>query len=254
MDVAAPRIPVSPFAADQLYRSTDLSHFEFSTTAELQPIDGLVGQTQARDAIRFGTHTGKGGVNLFVIGPSGARMQEAVKAVLAEEARSRPSPSGWVYVNNFADPELPIAIELPAGRARKFQDTMHKLIDDFKSAVPAVFQSEDHQTRRGAIDEAFQKRQARRFRLYAIRPREKISLSCGRRLDLRSRRRKTDRWFLPTNSTRGPKLSAARFKLLLRPWKRTLNTSFTRFRKWRSEGATKHANSIGKLRSTRSVI
>jgi hypothetical protein len=37
---------------------------------------------------------------------------------------------------------------------------MHKLIDDLKTAVPAVFQSEDYQTRREAIDESFQKKQA----------------------------------------------------------------------------------------------
>jgi predicted ATP-dependent protease len=154
---------VRPLQACQLYRPTDLSHLTFSTTAELQPIDGLVGQTRPLEAIRFGTHAERAGFNLFVIGPNGARMQDAVKAVLAEEARSRPSASDWVYVNNFADAERPIAIELPAGRARKFQETIHKLIDDLKSAVPAVFQSEDYQTRRGAIDEAFQKKQGEAF-------------------------------------------------------------------------------------------
>jgi predicted ATP-dependent protease len=159
MDVAAPVSPVRQLRADQLYRATDLSRLEFTTSAELESIDGLVGQTRALEAIRFGTHADKAGFNLFVIGPNGARMQDAVKAVLADEARSRPSASDWVYVNNFADAERPIAIELPAGRARKFQDTMHKLIDDLKSALPAVFQSEDYQTRRGAIDEAFQKKQ-----------------------------------------------------------------------------------------------
>src|SRR3974377_2071085 len=95
-----------------LYRPTDLSHLTFSTTAELQPIDGLVGQTRALEAIRFGTHAERAGFNLFVIGPNGAHMLDAVKAVLAEEALSRPSASDWVYVNNFADGERPVAIEL----------------------------------------------------------------------------------------------------------------------------------------------
>jgi predicted ATP-dependent protease len=148
---------------DQLYRATDLSNLQFSTTAELQPIDGLVGQGRALEAIRFGTQVDKAGFNLFVIGPNGARMQDAVKAVLAEEARTKPSPSDWVYVNNFTDADKPIALELPAGRARNFQEAMHKLIDDLKSALPAVFQSEDYQTRRSAIDEAFQKKQGEAF-------------------------------------------------------------------------------------------
>ena len=133
------------------------------TTAELEPIDGMVGQARALEAIRFGTQVGKAGFNLFVIGPNGARMQDAVKALLAEDARGKPSPSDWVYVNNFIDAERPIAIELPPGRARTFHDAMHKLIDDLKSALPAVFQSEDYQTRRGAIDELFQKKQGEAF-------------------------------------------------------------------------------------------
>jgi lon-related putative ATP-dependent protease len=154
---------VKPLAAERLYRYTDLSSLAFLTTAELQPIDGLVGQARAVEAIRFGTQVGKAGFNLFVIGPNGARMQDAVKAMLAAEVAGKPGPSDWVYVHNFIDADRPIAIELPSGRARDFHDAMHKLIDDLKSALPAVFQSEDFQTRQGSIDESFQKRQSEAF-------------------------------------------------------------------------------------------
>jgi lon-related putative ATP-dependent protease len=159
----APAVKLHALACDKLYRSTDLSKLPFKTTAELEPIDGLVGQPRASEAIKFGTKIDKAGFNLFVIGPNGARMQDAVKAVLEQEARASPSPSDWVYVNNFADTDRPIAIELPSKRARSFQSAMHKLIDDLKTALPAVFQSEDYQTRRGAIDESFQKRQGEAF-------------------------------------------------------------------------------------------
>ena len=150
---SAGEIAVGPLGGDELYRPTNLSDLSFSTTADLQPIDGLVGQTRALEAIQFGTKVERAGFNLFVIGPNGARMQDAVKAVLIEGARRKPIPSDWVYVNNFADPDRPIAMELPGGRARTFHEAMRKLIDDLKAALPAVFQSEDYQTRRGAIDE-----------------------------------------------------------------------------------------------------
>jgi len=154
---------VRPLEAGKLHRATDLSSLSFATTADLPPIDGLVGQTRAFEAIQFGTRVDKAGFNLFVVGPTGARMQDAVKALLADEARTRPGPSDWVYVNNFADPDRPVAIELPTGRARKFHDAMHKLIDDLSAALPAVFQSEDYQTRRGAIDDSFQRRHGEAF-------------------------------------------------------------------------------------------
>lgn len=163
MNAGTAETTVRPLAAEQLYRPADLSGLPFSTTAELQPIDGLVGQAHAVEAIRFGTQVGKAGFNLFVIGPNGARMQDAVKAMLAAEAAGKPGPSDWAYVHNFANPDKPVAIELPAGRAHDFHNAMHKLIDDLKSALPAVFQSEDYQTRQAAIDESFQKRQGEAF-------------------------------------------------------------------------------------------
>jgi lon-related putative ATP-dependent protease len=155
--------PIAALPADRLYRSADLSGLSFASTAELVPIDGLVGQQRALGAINLGTRIDKPGFNLFVIGPNGARMQEAVRVVLEEEAHARPAASDWVYVNNFVDADKPIAIELPAGRARRFAGAMHQLIDDLKSALPAVFQGEDYQTRRSAIDESFQKKQTDAF-------------------------------------------------------------------------------------------
>ena len=100
---------------------------------------------------------------MFVIGPSGMRAQSAVEPVLQEAAGERRRPSDWVYVNNFVDPHKPVAIELPAGRAGEFRDGMRALIDDLKTAVPSVFESEDYQTRRGAIDQAFQSKQGEAF-------------------------------------------------------------------------------------------
>lgn len=154
---------VQPLPVANLYRATDLSRLKFATTAELLPIDGLVGQERALEAIRFGTRVGQAGFNLFVIGPNGAHMQDAVKALLAEDSRGKPRPPDWVYVHNFKDADRPVALELPPGRAPEFHKAMHKLIDDLKAALPAVFQSEDYQTRRGAIDDRFQKMQAEAF-------------------------------------------------------------------------------------------
>ena len=162
-EVRGTKSVVRPLSADQLYRACDLSRLAFASTAELEPIDGMIGQARALEAVEFGTKIDRAGFNLFVIGGTGVGMRDAVKAILAEEARMRPGPSDWVYVNNFAKPDRPIAIELPSGRATGFKEAMHKLIEDLKTAAPAAFQSEDYQTRRGAIDEAFQKKQFEAF-------------------------------------------------------------------------------------------
>ncbi len=162
-EMAGPSNPPRPLASAQLYRAADLSALAFETTAEIEPADGLSGQQRALDAIEFGTRVGKPGFNLFVVGPNGMRAQSAVEQVLKDVAGERRKPSDWVYVNNFSDPRRPVAIELPACRAVELRDAMHRLIDDLKTALPAIFASEDYQTRRGAIDQTFQAKQSEAF-------------------------------------------------------------------------------------------
>jgi len=153
----------APLPAGRLYRRADLSALAFETTADIEPLSGLAGQQRALEALAFGTQVTRPGFNLFVIGPAGMHAQSAVQQVLKEAAGTRQGPADWVYVNNFNDPRKPIAIQLPNGRAGEFRDVMHALVDDLKTAIPAVFASEDYQTRRGAIDQAFQAKQGEGF-------------------------------------------------------------------------------------------
>ena len=154
---------VAPLSASRLYRAADLSGLAFESTADLEPIMGPVGQQRALDAIDFGTQIDRAGFNIFVVGSSGASLQKAVKRVVADTAHARPRPSDWVYVNNFADASKPRALELPAGRGIEFRDSIRELIGDLKSALRAVFDSEDYQARRSAIDSAHQGKQEKAF-------------------------------------------------------------------------------------------
>jgi len=161
--VVATPAALKPLAAAQLYRAADLSALPFDTTADIEPATGLIGQQRALDAIDFGARIGAAGFNLFVIAPNGMRTQPAVEHVLREVDGARRPPSDWIYVNNFKDPRRPVAIELPTSRAGELADVMRDLIDDLKTALPAVFESEDYQARRGTIDHAFQTKQTEAF-------------------------------------------------------------------------------------------
>ena len=126
-------------------------------------MDAPVGQQRALGTIKFGTQIGKPGFNLFVIGSAGSRMQDVVESILRSSRWDRPAPSDWVYVNNFDDSRRPIAIQLPPGRAVELRDTMQEVIDDLKIALPALFESEDYQARRAALDQTFQEKQSEAF-------------------------------------------------------------------------------------------
>ena len=144
----APGAQPTALAVEQMYRPADLSKVSFQTTDDLNPVGGIVGQKRAIDAIDFGTRMHQPGFNLFVIGSDGARMHGAVHSLLKGRVAEKPELSDWVYVNNFADPRKPVAVKLPAGRAVHFRDAMRELVDDLKTALPAVFQSDDYQARR----------------------------------------------------------------------------------------------------------
>jgi hypothetical protein len=79
----------------------------FATTAELEPLAGLLGQERALRSIRFGTAIRQPGYNLFALGPSESGRHSAILSFLEERARSEETPSDWVYVNNFDDPASP---------------------------------------------------------------------------------------------------------------------------------------------------
>jgi lon-related putative ATP-dependent protease len=149
--------------ADRLRQASDTSALAFETTAELAPVEGAIGQARALDAVHFGTRIAMPGFNLFVIGAPGAGLDRTVKALLEQKAAGEPAPSDWVYVNHFANPQKPRAMPLPPGRGPELRDAIRDLIKDLEAALPAAFESQEYQSRRGAIDEAFRKKQEEAF-------------------------------------------------------------------------------------------
>lgn len=155
---------VRPIAAEKLFRPADLSGLTFATTADLEPFSGLLGQERASEAVRFGAEMSERGFNVFAIGASAAQIRESVGTMLREATMLRACPPDWVYVNNFAAPNKPAAIDLPPGRGPELAAAMRHLSEDLRSALPAVFESEDYQARRGAIEDQFRSRGEAAFR------------------------------------------------------------------------------------------
>lgn len=148
--------PRNSLPTDQLRPVCNPETFTFKTTAELDAVDGLVGQERAVDAIRFGTEIQRRGFNLFVLGSPGLGKHIAVTQHLEKKACEEPLPPDWVYVNNFEVNHKPKAIKLPAHRGAALQKGMAGAIDTLKGAIPALFETEDYRNRRKAIDETME--------------------------------------------------------------------------------------------------
>ena len=141
--------------AEQLRRRVDPDDLLFRSTAELSASEELIGQDRAIDAIRLSSAVAHRDFNLFVLGPTGTGRRRAVRRILSEEAQNRPAPDDWVYVNNFAAPDRPKALRLPPGAAEDLKTAMAALVDDLANDIPALFESEEYQAQRRAIEQEF---------------------------------------------------------------------------------------------------
>jgi predicted ATP-dependent protease len=155
--------PTEPLSPDALYRRCDPEQFDFESTAELAPLDGVIGQERALAALRFGVGMRHENYHVFALGPPGVGRHTLVRKVLEQRAATEPVPSDWCYVHNFAEPHTPRALSLPAGRGQEFRRRIRDLIEELRSAIPAAFESEDVRIRRQAIEEAAKKRQEDAF-------------------------------------------------------------------------------------------
>ncbi len=144
---------------EQLRHVCDPAQFSFETTRELEDLGQTIGQERAVGAVQFGMGIQRAGYNLFALGPSGTGKRTTISQFLHRKASGEPIPSDWCYVNNFEDNQRPTALRVPPGRGVELRKDVEELVEELKTAVPALFESEDYQTRRQQLQEEFQERQ-----------------------------------------------------------------------------------------------
>jgi lon-related putative ATP-dependent protease len=145
--------------ADELRATCDPATLGFRSTAELVPLDGVIGQERALDATAFGIGMTRAGYNLFVLGLPATGKATSMRRLLAAAAAQGPTPADWCYVHNFADPYRPCALDLPAGRGAQLRDEMARLVEECKVRLPRLFESEEFERQKAQILEALARRQ-----------------------------------------------------------------------------------------------
>ena len=149
---------VKPLKPEELYWKCDTSKFKFSTTEDVPPLPGVIGQERAMKSLAFGLGISNHGYNMFVLGESGTGKASIVKTRLDEVAASEKIPDDWCYVYAFSDPDRPSAINLPPGLGTAFRDDMIELVETLRRDIPKVFESKDYEKHRDEIFEGQQER------------------------------------------------------------------------------------------------
>ncbi len=92
--------------------------FEFESTSDIEPIEGILGQERALKALKLGVDLRGPGYNIYIAGLSGTGKATAVKKMLERISDNCPPLYDYAYVNNFKDRDLPILLTFNIGQAR----------------------------------------------------------------------------------------------------------------------------------------
>jgi len=131
--------------ATDLRRTIDPSNFDFETTADIEPLEGTIGQERALEAIDMGLEMDSCGFNIYASGPVGTGRNSTARALANRKAGEMPTPNDWCFVHNFKKPDRPVALELPAGMGRELADDMDDLIEDCRTEIPRAFEREEYE-------------------------------------------------------------------------------------------------------------
>ena len=145
-------------SAEQLRRRSDPAQFPFETTAEVEPLEGVIGQERAVRALRFGLDIDSPGYNVFVAGLSGTGKGSIVRRFLTQLSADEPIPDDAFYVHDFEDPDAPRILFLPAGRGHELRADMVELIEDLQEQVPKSFEGKEYEEQRRRTAERHQDR------------------------------------------------------------------------------------------------
>ena len=150
-------------APEQLVRRWPAEAFDFESTASLEPLAAAVGQHRALDALELAVGVDQPGFNLFVVGAPETGRFEATQRRITELAAAMPVPDRWCYVNNFHDAVRPSALRLPGEAGARLRDDMRQLVEELRSAIPAVLESDEYRSRVEQIEAHFASLQEQAF-------------------------------------------------------------------------------------------
>jgi len=151
--------------ASQLRYTCDPGKFKFKTTAEVEPLDQIIGQERAIEALKLGLgiKDAKNRYNIYVAGGPGTGKMSAVEYFLDRVSKSEPRPPDLCYVHNFENPYNPRYLELPAGMGTQLRQDMKHLITRLRRDIPKVFELDEFKARSKKINDRYAEKRAKLF-------------------------------------------------------------------------------------------
>lgn len=160
-------------SVSKLMRLCPIEDFNFKSTEKLGTPNEIIGQDRAIHALEFGLDIKHRGYNIFAVGHFGTGKATTIKKYLAMDAKNKPTPCDWLYINNFEDSNKPKSLSMPTGKGREFREDMEQFVIELKTEVPKAFDAESYERERENIEKKFQVSSDETFRKLAKQSDEK---------------------------------------------------------------------------------
>lgn len=158
-----------------VYSTCDMADLAFSSTKSLEPLEEIIGQGRAQEALRFAMSMPDNGYNIYAVGRNGLGKRTMMLRYLKHRLDKTDDASDWCYVANFEDPRAPRVLRLPAGKGLALKQDMEKLMRRLVKGIPQAFDNDNYFERSEKLkndcarlqEEALEKfsRQARRKKI-----------------------------------------------------------------------------------------
>ncbi len=147
---------IKHLSSKEIRLSCDLEDAGFETTADVAPLEGMIGQERAVKATEFGLRIKRPGYNIFLTGLTGTGKSSYAQSVVEKISAEEAVPDDWVYVYNFEHPGEPIALNFPAGKGAEFRHEIEELVEDLRENIPKAFDGEDYEQQKSVHVKEFQ--------------------------------------------------------------------------------------------------
>lgn len=164
-----PAAAPSTLPPEALRARCDPAQFEFETTGQLGPPSHPFGQARAVDAVSLALDIAGRGYNVFVLGQPGSGRHAVVQQLLETHAAGRPAPDDWCYIHNFAEPNKPRALRLPAGEGTRLRGEMQRFVEEVGKSIQAAFEGDEYRSRVEAIGKEYKQREEQALQALAQR-------------------------------------------------------------------------------------
>lgn len=131
----------------ELNHRVDIRELRFRTTQSLEPLEEVIEQERALEALNTGLRVRKRNFNIYISGASGTGKSSILKGLLRRVAEQGTPPPDFCLVHNFKRPESPSVLELPTGKGIELRRAMEQFLAELRTEIPKAFHSKNHQER-----------------------------------------------------------------------------------------------------------